>query len=86
MDDMVNRPKHYTYGAVEVIDIIEQITAGYPPEVAYHIGNLIKYVARAPHKGNLVEDLRKAEWYIRRATNRACRLAPKVDHSDFPLT
>ena len=72
--DAVNRPAHYTQGGVEVIDIIEQITKDYPPDIAYHIGNCIKYLARAPHKGNLQQDLGKAEWYMKRAVNKSVRL------------
>ena len=58
--DPVNRPAHYTYGSIEVIDIIEAL--GLP----YHLGNVVKYVARAAHKGNEVQDLRKAVWYLER--------------------
>ena len=70
----VNRPPHYTQGAVEVIDIIEQIVSGYPPEIGYHIGNVLKYVARGPHKGNMQQDLAKAEFYLRRAINKSVTL------------
>ena len=31
-----------------------------------HIGNAIKYIARAPHKGSYIEDLEKAENYLHR--------------------
>lgn len=72
--DAVNRPPHYTQGAVEVIDIIEQIVSGYPPEIGYHIGNVLKYVARGPHKGNMQQDLAKAEFYLRRAINKSVTL------------
>lgn len=68
--DPVNRPAHYTAGSIEVIEFIEQVTKDYPPEVAYHIGNVLKYLARAPHKGNLRQDLEKGENYLRRAINR----------------
>ena len=48
--DMVNKPKHYTYGDIEVIDFIEQVTKDYKPELAFSIGNAIKYISRANHK------------------------------------
>ncbi|OFS46526.1 hypothetical protein HMPREF2881_01315, partial [Staphylococcus sp. HMSC057A08] len=48
--DMVNKPKHYTYGNIEVIDYIEQVTKNYKPELAFAIGNAIKYISRANHK------------------------------------
>lgn len=65
-NDKVNHPSHYNYGEIEVIDFIEQVTQHYNPNVAYHIGNAIKYLARSPHK-NGKEDIAKAKWYIERA-------------------
>ena len=64
--DVVNKPKHYTYGDIEVIDYIEQVTKNYKPELAFAIGNAIKYISRANHK-NGKEDLDKARWYLERA-------------------
>ncbi|WP_394868246.1 DUF3310 domain-containing protein [Staphylococcus borealis] len=64
--DVVNKPKHYTYGDIEVIDHIEQVTKNYKPELAFAIGNAIKYISRANHK-NGKEDLDKARWYLNRA-------------------
>ena len=64
--DVVNKPKHYTYGDIEVIDYIEQVTKDYKPELAFAIGNAIKYISRANHK-NGKEDLDKARWYLNRA-------------------
>ncbi|MDU9418078.1 DUF3310 domain-containing protein [Staphylococcus lloydii] len=65
-NDNVNHPAHYTQGKVEVIEFIEQVTKDYNANVAYHIGNAIKYLARSPHK-NGKEDIAKAKWYIERA-------------------
>lgn len=65
-NDTVNHPSHYNYGEIEVIDFIEQVTQHYNANVAYHIGNAIKYLARSPHK-NGKEDVEKAKWYIERA-------------------
>lgn len=65
-NDTVNHPSHYNYGDIEVIDFIEQVTQHYNANVAYHIGNAIKYLARSPHK-NGKEDIAKAKWYIERA-------------------
>ena len=52
--DAVNHPKHYTFGKIEVIDVIEDWSLG------FHEGNAIKYVARAKHKGRELEDLKKS--------------------------
>lgn len=65
-EDTVNHPPHYNYGDIETIDFIEQVTQHYNANVAYHIGNAIKYLARSPHK-NGKEDVAKAKWYIERA-------------------
>lgn len=58
--DMVNHPSHYTFGAVEVIDAIEAWQLG------FHLGNVVKYVARSGHKNDELEDLKKARWYLDR--------------------
>ena len=69
VSDMVNHPSHYadTDLPAEVIDIIEPTIKNYPSEVGYHIGNVIKYLLRAPYKNNLKEDVSKAEFYLKRA-------------------
>lgn len=58
-NDMVNNPKHYTQGKIEVIEVIEDW------KLNYCEGNVIKYVARYKYKNGL-EDLKKAEFYIKR--------------------
>ena len=63
----IYKPIHYTKDNIEVIEFIEQVVQHYPPTEAYHIGNVLKYIARAPHKGNYIEDLEKAENYLHRA-------------------
>lgn len=59
LTDNINHPEHYTYGPVEVIDIIEGFKLG------YHLGNVVKYVLRHEHKGG-IEDLKKARFYLDR--------------------
>jgi DNA-binding CsgD family transcriptional regulator len=58
--DMVNSPAHYTVGGIETIDFIEA------KDLSYHLGNAVKYISRAPHKGRQIEDLKKARWYLDR--------------------
>lgn len=69
MADNINQPPHYTYGDIEIIDFIEQVTKGYKPELAFAIGNAIKYISRANYK-NGKEDLEKARWYLNRAFDK----------------
>jgi hypothetical protein len=64
MPDPVHGPAHYTYSEIEPIDAIEAWGLG------FHLGNVVKYLARAGHKGNRLEDLRKAAWYLHREIDR----------------
>ncbi len=58
MSDPVNHPSHYAGGGIEVIDAIDAWGLG------FCLGNVVKYIARAAHKGNLLQDLKKARWYL----------------------
>ena len=58
--DNVNSPAHYKDGGIETIDFIEAKRLG------YSLGNVIKYVSRAGKKGDRLEDLKKAQWYLAR--------------------
>jgi hypothetical protein len=62
--DSINHPPHYTFGTIEPIDVIESWGLG------FHLGNCIKYVARAPHKGSQLQDLEKARWYLDRLISK----------------
>lgn len=64
--DPVNHPKHYTFGKYEVIDVLEDWFDKDP--LLWQVG---KYIARAGRKGNEVEDLEKAKWYLERRIARA---------------
>lgn len=58
--DKVNHPAHYNTGKIEVIDYIED------QDLNFHLGNVIKYISRAGKKGDTLEDLKKAQWYLNR--------------------
>ena len=61
-NDPVNAPSHYRVGEVEAIDYIaQQLGSGVKD---YLLGNLHKYLHRHRYKGEAVEDLRKARWYL----------------------
>jgi len=64
MEDKVNHPKHYTShpSGVECITVVEHI--------GFNIGNAIKYLWRAGLKGDELEDLKKAKWYVEREIQR----------------
>lgn len=63
--EQVNHPSHYggdtTY---EVIKVIEAWDLG------FHLGNAVKYIARAGLKGVALVDLKKARWYLDREIAR----------------
>jgi transposase len=63
--DPVNHPWHYKVGGIETIDFIEA------KGLTYHLGNAVKYISRADHKGNRKQDLEKAKWYLERAIAQA---------------
>jgi len=60
LHDLVNHPRHYTTGNIEVLDfILDQ-------QFNFLAGQVIKYVSRYRHKGTAVQDLEKAEFYLKR--------------------
>ena len=74
----VNHPKHYggennPYEAIKVIEAWR---------LDFHLGNTVKYIARAGLKGDVLEDLEKAAWYLARKIKN---LQPANElHADRP--
>lgn len=62
--EAVEHPAHYNVGNIEVIDAIEAW------KLNFSRGSAVKYIARAGHKDDELEDLRKAAWYIDREIKR----------------
>ncbi|WP_231289872.1 DUF3310 domain-containing protein [Komagataeibacter europaeus] len=60
----VNHPRHYNAhpSGIECIQVVEHMS--------FNLGNALKYIWRADEKGNALEDLKKAEWYIKREIAR----------------
>ena len=61
-EEAVNHPAHYggkecTYEAIKVIEAWE---------LGFCLGNTVKYISRAGKKGQRLEDLEKAAWYLNR--------------------
>ena len=58
--DAIAQPPHYTKhpSGVECIDVAEHFS--------FCLGNVVKYVWRAGLKGDAIEDLKKAKWYLER--------------------
>ena len=66
--EKVNHPAHYNASpsGVECIVVAEHMT--------FNLGNALKYIWRAGHKVSLLEDLKKARWYLDREIARTQKL------------
>ena len=51
-------PAYYRRGSIQVWDFIRD------QELNFHLGNVVKYVCRAGHKENDIDDLSKAIHYL----------------------
>ena len=81
MADPVNHPPHYTFGGIEVISAIEAW------QLEFHEANAVKYIARAKHKEDRIQDLRKAIWYLQRKVDNLTKASPHQGESaESPLT
>jgi hypothetical protein len=76
--EKVNHPAHYggADNPYEAIKVIEAWSLG------FNLGNTIKYISRAGKKGDRLEDLKKARWYLDRAISR---LSTEALPGDYPL-
>jgi Protein of unknwon function (DUF3310) len=64
VSDPINHPPHYTGhpSGVECITVVEHM--------GFNLGNAVKYIWRADLKGDAIEDLKKARWYIDREISK----------------
>ena len=79
--DLVNHPPHYTShpSGVECIEVTEHMN--------FCVGNAIKYLWRAGRKGEAVEDLEKAKWYLDREIERVKSLRKRnMNSSGIKMT
>lgn len=74
MAEAVNHPQHYG-GADNVYEAIRVIEAW---NLGFCLGNTVKYISRAGKKDDLIQDLRKAAWYL----NREIELLTKEKNAD----
>lgn len=68
-NDPVCSPAHYTFSQYEVVDVLQAWFPNNP--LLWQVG---KYIARAEHKGNALQDLQKARWYLQREIDRLERI------------
>ena len=62
--EMINHPQHYNMGKYEAIDVIEDW------KLNFNLGNTVKYISRAGHKDDIIQDLKKSLWYLQREIDR----------------
>ena len=79
--DMVNQPSHYTSGGIECIDAIR---ASMTEEAfkGFLKGNVLKYMWRYEKKFNPTEDLKKAQWYLKRLEEANCHRIKSYENKD----
>ena len=63
MVDKVNNPPHYNFSSIETIYIIKN-SMDDSMFHGYLVGNVLKYVVRHKYKGEELNDLKKARWYL----------------------
>lgn len=71
----VNHPQHYNKhpSGIECIDVVEHMS--------FNLGNAMKYIWRADEKGNAIQDLEKAAWYISREIERRSKTNAETQKS-----
>lgn len=69
--DVINKARHYNQhkSGVECITVVEHMN--------FCLGNAVKYIWRADEKGNDLEDLRKAKYYLEREIARREKAAAR---------
>lgn len=60
LHEQINHPEHYNTGRIEVYDFLRDQKLPYP------LANAVKYIARCRFKGQKIEDIKKAIWYLER--------------------
>lgn len=66
--DNINQPPHYNTGDIECIQAIQSSMTTRQFQ-GYLKGNVMKYIWRYEYKSKVVEDLKKANWYLERLIN-----------------
>ena len=65
ISNKIDHPAHYGSGVYETINVIDAW------ELNFNLGNAVKYISRAGKKGDKVEDLKKAIWYIQHEIDKS---------------
>ena len=69
--DPVEHPEHYNQGKVEIIEILEQAVQDAPDPISGGLlWQTLKYLLRIWYKNNMLQDAKKARWYLNRLIDR----------------
>lgn len=66
MTDNINHPTHYQADGMEAIDVIDAYFTN-----NFNLGNVFKYISHAGKKGDHIEDLKKAAFYLNQEIEQA---------------
>lgn len=75
--ETVNHPAHYggANNPYEAIKVIEAWGLG------FCLGNTVKYIARAGKKHDIIDDLKKAQWYLAREISNLESMSDNVKNT-----
>jgi len=75
----IKGPDHYQRGEIQPWDFIRD------QGLNYHLGNVIKYVCRAGHKDDALDDLQKAIHYLENEFEHRSRegIQERIQHSEL---
>lgn len=60
---------------IEAIDLIEAYNLN------FNLGNAVKYISRCNYKGEKINDLRKAIWYLKKELEHECKVQKYSDNT-----
>jgi len=81
--DVVNSPSHYRQSSTETIDLIKE-SMTMEEFHGYLKGACMKYMARYKYKGQPVQDLEKAEWYLKRLIAEVLDVEVEKQQKEYP--
>ena len=83
----INHPSHYRgVNGLEVFEVMDNFLPKYENAIdGYLVGNILKYVLRAPSKGKMNEDLRKAEKHLKMLIKRTSDESDPYDKAIYDI-
>ena len=81
--DIVNNPSHYRQSSTETIDLIKESMTT-EEFLGYLKGACMKYMSRYKYKGQPIQDLEKAEWYLKRLIAEVLDKEVEKQQKEYP--